>query len=193
MKGARCAAKCLQWSAHEDVTEKETREQNSNSWRRHERTVTELATRTQRYEAKEKEWHKKERARGEKTRSSLSVSCEKVDPICERHSEGRSCQRSPSTDTRGVSNSEASGRGTLHDDVSLTRTSAALGPFDVRLDSSKRRIWTRTFLEGLTDVVPTESSTTAAQGCMRVSFPVKALLSDLPLKQEKAKVTLQLV
>ena len=28
---------------------------------------------------------------------------------------------------------------------------------------------------------------------MRVSFPAKAVLSDLPLKQEKAKVTLQLV
>ena len=31
---------------------------------------------------------------------------------------------------------------------------------------------TRTFLEGLTDVVPTESSTTAAHECMRVSFSV---------------------
>ena len=28
---------------------------------------------------------------------------------------------------------------------------------------------------------------------MRVSFPAKAVLSDLPLKPEKAKVTLQLV
>ena len=51
---------------------------------------------------------------------------------------------------------------------------------------------TRTFLEGLTDVVPTESSTTAAQRRMRVSFPAKAVLSNLPLKQEKGKVTLQL-
>ena len=46
---------------------------------------------------------------------------------------------------------------------------------------------TRTFLEGLTDVVPEESSTTAAQGRMRVSFPAKAVLSDIPLKQETGK------
>ena len=42
-------------------------------------------------------------------------------------------------------------------------------------------------------VVPTESSTTAAQGSMRVRFPAEAVLSDLPLKQVKAQVTLQLV
>ena len=52
---------------------------------------------------------------------------------------------------------------------------------------------TGTFPEGLTDVVPTESSTTAAQGRMRVSIPAKTVLSDLPLKQEKATVPLQLV
>ena len=45
----------------------------------------------------------------------------------------------------------------------------------------------RTFLEGLTDVVPKKSSTTAAQGRMRVSFPAKAVSSDFPLKTEKAK------
>ena len=39
---------------------------------------------------------------------------------------------------------------------------------------------------GLTDVAPPESSTTAG-------FPAKAVLYDLPMKQEKAKVTLQLV
>ena len=52
---------------------------------------------------------------------------------------------------------------------------------------------TRTFLEGLTDVVPTESSTTAAEGRMRVRFLAKTVSSNLPLKQERAKVTLQLV
>ena len=40
-----------------------------------------------------------------------------------------------------------------------------------------------------TDRVVHNSST----GCMRVSFPAKAVLSDLPLKQERAIVTLQLV
>ena len=49
---------------------------------------------------------------------------------------------------------------------------------------------TRTFLGGLTDVAPPESSTTAAQ---RTHASEKAVLTDLPLKQEKAKVTLQLV
>ena len=52
---------------------------------------------------------------------------------------------------------------------------------------------TRTLLEGLTDVEPTESSTTAAKGRMRGSFPAKAVLSELLLKDEKAKVTSQLV
>ena len=51
---------------------------------------------------------------------------------------------------------------------------------------------TRTFLEGLTDVEPTESSTTAAEGRRRVNFPAKTMLFNLPLKQEKARVTLQL-
>ena len=52
---------------------------------------------------------------------------------------------------------------------------------------------TRTFLEGITDAAPAESATATAQGRMRVCFPAKATLSDLPLEQKKAKVTLQLV
>ena len=52
---------------------------------------------------------------------------------------------------------------------------------------------TRMFLEGRTDVESTESSTTAAECRIRVNFPVKTVLSNLPLKQEKARVTLQLV
>ena len=52
---------------------------------------------------------------------------------------------------------------------------------------------TRTFLAGRTYVEPAESSTTAAEGRMRVNFPTKTVLSNLPLKQEKARVTLQLV
>ena len=50
---------------------------------------------------------------------------------------------------------------------------------------------TRTFLEGHTDVEPTESSTTAVEGRTRVSFPAKTVFSILPLYEEK--VTLQLV
>ena len=46
---------------------------------------------------------------------------------------------------------------------------------------------TRTLLKGLTDVEATESSTTAAEGRMRVSFPAKTVLTNLPLKQEKSK------
>ena len=36
-------------------------------------------------------------------------------------------------------------------------------------------------------MVPTESSTTAAQERLRVSFSAKAVLSDISLKQEKSK------
>ena len=55
------------------------------------------------------------------------------------------------------------------------------------------RLTRTSFLAGLTDVEPTESSPTAAEGRMRLSFPAKTVLSNLPLKQEKSRVTLQLV
>ena len=41
---------------------------------------------------------------------------------------------------------------------------------------------TRAFLEGLTDVDPTESST-ASEGRMQVNCRAKTVLSNLPLKQ----------
>ena len=48
-------------------------------------------------------------------------------------------------------------------------------------------------MEGITDVVPAQSTKTTAQERTRVSFPAKAVLSYLQLQQEKAKVPLQLV
>ena len=51
---------------------------------------------------------------------------------------------------------------------------------------------TRTFLEGLTDLDTAESST-AREGRMRVNCPAKTVLSNLPLKQGIARVTLHLV